>query len=355
MFSFGESPDEVVEVLNIVPLQGPVGIVAPSCEAAISLAAKEINSGTGILGRQVRVTTIDGGRSPAEVADEVSALLATGMVDAITGWHISAVRQAVARVTGGRVPYLFANVYEELPDEPAEVVMIGEAPSGHILPAMRWLSREFGTRRWAIIGNDYIWPVATGRDVRAAYRDAVHYERYVPLGTRDFGSILTDPRLDGVDGVVMLLVGMDAVRFNQQFTAMGRAGKQLRVSPVVDEQLLLAAGPGANTDLYVASSLFPDVSADPDRLARYHHMHGRFAPKLTYFGNTAYEALHTLRAMAHAVGSLEVPRLRAALEDGVVLETPSGARMYRDNHVVRPPSLIARAEGVDLRILDTLY
>ncbi|NKY84182.1 substrate-binding domain-containing protein [Nocardia veterana] len=355
MFSFGESPDEVVEVLNIVPLQGPVGIVAPSCEAAISLAAKEINSGTGILGREVRVTTIDGGRRPAEVAEEVSALLATGMIDAITGWHISAVRQAVARVTGGRVPYLFANVYEELPNEPAEVVMIGEAPSGHILPAMRWLAREFGTRRWAIVGNDYIWPVATGRDVRAAYRRSIVYERYVPLGTRDFGDILADPGFDRADGIVMLLVGMDAVRFNQQFTRTGRAADQLRVSPVIDEQLLLAAGPAAHANLYVASSLFPDTSADPDRPDRYHRMHGRFAPKLTYFGNTAYEALHTLRAMAHAVGSLEVPRLRAALDEGLLLETPSGGRMYRDNHVVRPPSLIARADGVDLRILDTLY
>lgn len=355
MFSFSESPDEVVEVLNIVPLQGPVGIVAPSCEAAISLAAEEINNDRGILGREVRVTTVDGGRTPNEVADEVAALLATGMIDAITGWHISAVRQAVARVTAGRVPYLFANVYEELPNEPAEVVMIGEAPNGHILPAMRWLAREFGARRWAIIGNDYIWPVATGRDIRAAYRESIVYERYVPLGTRDFRAVVTDPRLEAADAVVMLLVGMDAVRFNQQFSAYGRAAGQVRVSPVIDEQMLLAAGPGANAGLYVASSMFPDVGSDPDRLERYHRMHGRFAPKLTYFGNTAYEALHTLRAMATSVGSLEVPRLRAALDAGLTLETPSGARTYRDNHVVRPPSLIARADGVDLRILDSLY
>ncbi|WP_227984587.1 ABC transporter substrate-binding protein [Nocardia spumae] len=127
------------------------------------------------------------------------------------------------------------------------------------------------------------------------------------------------------------------------------------MSPVIDEQLLLAAGPAANTNVYVASSLFPDVGADSGRFERYHGLHGRFAPKLTYFGNTAYEALHTLRAMAHAVGSLEVPRIRGALHDGLLLETPSGGRMYRDNHAVRPPSLIARAEGVDLRIIDTLF
>lgn len=355
MFSCGESPDEVVEVLDIVPLQGPAGIVAPSCEAAISLATQEINSGAGILGRQVRITKVDGGRAPREVADEVAALLATGMVDAITGWHISAVRRAVTGVTAGRVPYLFANVYEELPNEPAEVVMIGEATSGHVLPAMQWLQREFGTRRWAIVGNDYVWPRASGRDIRAVHGSSIVYERYLPLGTEDFRDVLADRNFDRADAVVLLLVGTDAVRFNQQFSAGGRASQQLRVSPVIDEQMLLAAGPRANANLYVASSRFPHVSGDSDRLDRYRRMHGDFAPALTHFGNTAYEAMHTLDAMARAVGSLEVPRIRAALDDGLVLETPSGGRMFHHNHAVRPPSLMARAEGVDLRIIDTLY
>ena len=64
MLPFHERPDDVIEVLNIVPLQGSGGIVAPSCEAAVALAVAEINGGAGILGREVRVTTIDGGRAP---------------------------------------------------------------------------------------------------------------------------------------------------------------------------------------------------------------------------------------------------------------------------------------------------
>ncbi|MBF6173033.1 substrate-binding domain-containing protein [Nocardia blacklockiae] len=348
MFTLRESPDDVIEVLNIVPLQGSGGIIGPSCDAAVALAVDEINSGTGILGREVRVTTIDGGRAPREVAREVSALLATGMVHAITGWHISAVRRAVARAAGGRVPYLFATIHEGLPDEMPGVLMIGEDPQGHVLAAMAWLRREYGARRWALIGNDYIWPRATAAAVHTALADpaAIALERFVPLGTEDFTEFLADPRLDLADGIIMLLVGSDAARFNRQFAHTGRAGRQVRVSPAVDETVLLAAGPEANENLFVSSSFFPDS----DRMRRYRSMHGEFAPQLTYFGNTGYEAMHTLRAVARTVGGFEVPRIHAALGGGAVLATPSGECRFRGNQAVHS-ARIARADGVDFRIL----
>ncbi|WP_024800780.1 substrate-binding domain-containing protein [Nocardia sp. BMG51109] len=348
MFASRESPDDTIEVLNIVPLQGSGGIVAPSCDAAISLAVEEINGGAGILGREVRVTTVDGGRRPHEVATEVAALLATGMVHAITGWHISAVRRAVARAADGRVPYFYATTHEGLADEMPGVLMIGENPEGHALAAMSWLRRELGARRWAIIGNDYIWPRVTAAVIRSALAgpESIELARFVPLGTADFGSFLDDPRLDRVDGIMMLLVGTDAARFNRQFARTGRAGRQIRVSPAVDETVLLSAGASANENLYVSSSFFPD----PDRLERYRAKHGEFAPQLTYFGNTSYEAMHTLRAVAKTAGSLEVPRIHAALTADTVLATPSGERSFRGNQAIQSAQ-IARAEGVDLRIL----
>ena len=72
MSAFGEGPDDTIELLNIVPMQGPGGIVATSCDAAISLAVDDINTGAGFLGREIRTTNIDGGRDPRAVADEVS-------------------------------------------------------------------------------------------------------------------------------------------------------------------------------------------------------------------------------------------------------------------------------------------
>ncbi|WP_327143477.1 substrate-binding domain-containing protein [Nocardia sp. NBC_01327] len=361
MTSFRGSPENCIEILNIVPLQGPGGIFAPSCEAAISLAAEEINSGTGILGRELRVTHIDGGREPAEVAREVSALLATGMVHAITGWHTSAVRRAVTRVTAGRVPYLFATDHEGLAVAPPGLFLVGSDPGRQLLPALRWLRRELGARRWAIIGNDYVWPRRTAEVVRAelgaqdggALERFVPLEKFVPFGAEDFGDFLADPRLDRCDGVIVLLVGADVARFNRQFARIGRDHSQLRVSPAVDDNVLLAAGANANRNLYVPSSFFVNGPANRERLDRYRRLHGEFAPALTNFSNTEYEALHALRAMAHAAGTLDVRRLHHAVANGPVLETPSGSLGFDGNQLLFP-SYIARADGVRFEVLDRL-
>lgn len=358
MVPFGENPDRSIEILNIVPLQGAGGIFAPSVESAITLAAEEINNGTGILGRELRTTHIDGGRAPEEVALEVEALLATGLVHAVTGWHTSAVRRAVARVTAGRVPYLFATDHEGFDWAPPGLFMMGSDPGRQILPALRWLHREFGTRRWAIIGNDYVWPRRTAEVVRREFTGrsrelSVPLEMFVPLETRDFTEFLTHPALDAADGVIVLLVGADVARFNRQFTRLGRADRQLRVSPAVDENVLLTAGAQANRNLYVPSSFFVNAPESADRLRRYRRLHGEFAPALTNFSNTEYEAIHTLRAMAEAAGSLDVPSVHAAVEDGRMLETPAGERRFAGQQVVLP-GYIAAVDGVDFQILDRI-
>lgn len=353
MSPFDGNPENTLEIINIVPQQGPGGIFGPSCEAAISLALEEINSGTGILGRELRVTHIDGGREPHVVAAEVAALLATGMVAAVTGWHTSAVRSAVEQVTAGRVPYLFATDHEGVDSPAAGLFLIGADPGHQILPAMDWLQRSFGAARWAIIGNDYVWPRRTAQVVRAALADPerVPLEMFVPLETRDFGDFLDDPRLEQADGIIVLLVGADTARFNRQFSRTGRSGQQVRLSPAVDENVLLAAGGGANHNLFVPSGFFVGGPRDRQRLERYRKLHGWFAPSLTNFSNTSYEAIHTLRGMAELAGSLDVRRLHAAIAERPVVETPWGELGFEGNQAIRP-TWMARAGGVDFEILD---
>lgn len=352
-----ESPDGTIEVLNIVPRQGPGGIVAPSCDAAISLAVDEINRGAGILGREIRTTNIDGGRPPHQVAAEVSALLATGMVHAITGWHTSAVRRAVARAGASRVPYLYATSHEGMTDELPGVLMLGEHPDGQTVAAVHWLEREYGVRRWAVIGNDYIWPRRSAQAIRESLADpaAIVLERYVPLGYADFSDFLAHPALDSADGVVILMVGADVARFNRQYAAGGRDARQLRLSPAADENVLLAAGAEANHGFFVASSFFLDerVPDARDRMTRYRARHGAFAPALTSFGNATYEAVHTLGALARTVGSLRVPETLDALDHGLSLETPSGIRGFRGNQAIQH-GYVARANGVDFEIVDRI-
>jgi len=156
---------DVIDIAFVVPESGPSGIYGPSCKASGRLAVTELNQSGGILGREVRLRTVDGGQPPALVADQVGTMVERGFVDAVAGWHTSAVRESLAPRLCGRVPYIYTAVYEGGERTPG-VFLTGETPTDQLLPAMRWMSDEMGVRRWAIVGNDYIWPRASARAAR---------------------------------------------------------------------------------------------------------------------------------------------------------------------------------------------
>src|SRR5438445_12715805 len=95
---------DALDVALVIPLQGPAGIFGPSCECCAQLAAEEVNAESGVLGRELRLVLVDGGRAPAQVADEIDALISAGVVDAVAGWHISAAREVLAPRLNGRGP-----------------------------------------------------------------------------------------------------------------------------------------------------------------------------------------------------------------------------------------------------------
>jgi urea transport system substrate-binding protein len=250
---------DVVEIAFVVPRSGPAGIVGPSCEACGQLATDEINAAGGLLGRELRLRVVDGGRRPAVVAREVGTLVAGGAVEGITGWHISAVRQVVAPIVSGRVPYVYSPLYEGGERTPG-VFLAGETPDRQLLPALTWLARELGVRTWCVVGDDYVWPIASARVARDYARrcpeiDIVD-EVFVPLGTIEFGAAVRRVERSGAHGVLMLLVGSDAVSFNRAFAAAGLDAACVRFSPLMEENMVLATGADATRELYASAGFF---------------------------------------------------------------------------------------------------
>jgi urea transport system substrate-binding protein len=150
----GNSNTTLVVAL-VVPLQGPAGVFGPSCELSAQLAVEELNTAGGVLDREVRLVTVDGGRPPEQVAAEVEALVSLGAVDGVLGWHTSAVRQALLPRIAGRVPYVYTAQYEGGERTPG-VFLTGETDAAQLLPAMRLLAEATGARRWCTVGNDYV-------------------------------------------------------------------------------------------------------------------------------------------------------------------------------------------------------
>jgi urea transport system substrate-binding protein len=343
---------DVLSVAFVVPLQGPTGIYGPSCLACGELAVDQLNTGRGIAGRQVELVVVDAGRDPAVVAEEVGRLVDSGRVQAVAGWHISAVRLAITRRVGGRVVYAFAAMHEG-GDRTPGVFMTGERPINQLLPAARWMREELSVGRWAIVGNDYVFPRVTGTTARIALADSrsqIVSETYVPLGTTNFHDVLADLADQPVDGVMMLLMGQDAVHFNRQFARAGLSDVLARLSPAVEENTLRAGGAAANDRLFAAAAYFDALrTVESAELARaYYARWGRWAPQLNAVGESCYEALLFLARLGEVCGSLAVESV-STMPTGHFYSSPRGL-VRLDGNLLDQDVYVAAADGLEFRV-----
>ncbi|ANW66640.1 hypothetical protein MMUR_14690 [Mycolicibacterium murale] len=348
--------DADVDIALVVPRTGSAGIYGPSCEASAELAIADLNATTGLFGRQVRLRVVDGSRAPDVVAGDIARLIDRGLIDAVTGWHISPVRQAIARVTANRVPYVYGPLYEGGERTPG-LFLTGETPSRQLLPAMDWMHTQYGIDRWVLIGNDYIWPRQTGvaarLHARAAGRPLLD-EIYVPLGTQDFGEAIRQVEQTGAAGVVLLLVGGDGVAFNRQFAATGLDATVPRLSPHVEENMLLASGSESTAGLFAAAGYFEalNTTASLDFAAHYYGHFGPAAPALNSIGESCYEALTLLIMLAGRAGSLGIAELTSAAQN-LTYVSPRGEVTMRGNQLTQDIYL-AEAVGLDFEIRDRI-
>lgn len=351
----GHGADQAHVVALVLPAQGPAGVYGPSCQVSARLAVEELNAAGGIVGREVRTVSVDGGRHPEAVAAEIDRLTTAGEIDAVVGWHITSVRQAIVSRLQGRLPYVYTTVYEGGERSP-DVFVTAETPGRQLLPAMEWLGKELGARRFFVVGNDYVWPRLTAAKARGYARaigGEVVGEAYVPLGTSDFASALDAMERSRADTVLMFLIGQDMVDFNRQFAARGLDSRILRFSTIVDENALLGIGARGTRHLYAAAGYFGSLATPGslDFVGRITARFGEFAPPCTNPGESCYEGVHLLGQLLAERRRPDEP-LRAVAER-LDYHSPRGRITLRDNHVAQPVYMAA-ADGLDFEVTGLL-
>ncbi|WP_084247522.1 substrate-binding domain-containing protein [Gordonia hydrophobica] len=341
----------------VVPMQGPGGIFGPSCIAVSEMAAAELNATDGIDGRPVEMVYIDGGQQPSAVAAEVEDRLRRSEIDAITGWHISSVRRVLEPVVRGQIPYVYTSLFEG--EERARgVYCSGETPDQQIFPAIAWLRENLGIRKWHVVGAQYVWPV------ESLHQFARHAAE---LGVEIVGTSFVqmgkgaDPRLPAevaasqCDGVLMLLVGQDAVEFNRSFTESGLAERVMRYSPLMDENMLLASGPEATANLYCSAAYFSSLATEDalDFLGRYVDLAGGpSAPSLNNMAQSCYQGIQTLVELAKKSGAFGVDDFDRVI-DGLTFTGPRGVVRYDGNQAVQAVHM-ARADIFNFDVMGAL-
>lgn len=340
-------------VALVAPLSGPLGLAGPSSLNCALLAVEELNAADGIHGRPIELVLVDGGREPGAVADSVRELVAAGRIDAVVGMHTSAVRTAVVGVVAGKVPYVYTPPYEGGERSPG-VFLCGETPIGQVWPAISWLVQRRRARRWALVGNDYIWPRQVHRAARLFLSEVgatVVDECYLPFGVDDFGGCLSRLAAGAPDALLLSLVGEDLARFHQQFAGSRLADRVVRLSASLEENILLAMGGDSSGNLFATMGYFGALQTDANLAfaERYEARFGTEAPVLNVYGESCYEGLSLLSTLARRSPTLH-PADLMAVSEGASFQGARGELTVHRRHVEQSAHL-AVADGLEFRIV----
>jgi urea transport system substrate-binding protein len=251
-----------LRIASFITLTGSAGIWGPAATNSTMLAVSEINQRGGILGREVEVVFHDAGGLIEDVVRAASDVVASDDADIIMGTHISAVRVALRKVVGGRIPYVYTSVYEGGERTPG-VMAIGEIPRAQLRPAIDWLANVKKAKRWYLIGSDYVWPWLSHRAIKkyiAGTGGWVVGEEFVRLGEHGHNAHIARIRAARPDVVFISLLGADSIAFNRAFAEQGLAGKMLRLAGAMDETVLLGIGADNTENLYCSAGYFADLA-----------------------------------------------------------------------------------------------
>jgi urea transport system substrate-binding protein len=338
----------------LVPFHGSDAIWGPSCQYSAMLGAAEINTQGGICGRQVALYAADAGGAPEGVVERTRVLVDEHGVDALIGVHLSSVRVALRDAFAGRLPYVFAPLYEGGEATPG-VFAIGETPQRQFPAAVDWLMESKGLRRWFLAGNDYIWPRATHGTIRALVEERggeIVGESYIELGEEPMDALISSIQRLRPQVVFESFVGSDCVRFNRAFSRAGLADECVRISGAVEENTLLGIGARYTRNLYCVGGYFNALRTQENQsfLGRYQKAFGLNAPVQSALSQSCYEALQFFKALADSAGGLDIPALSSAFE-GLRFSGGRGPAVVRHGEV-QSPIYLARASGIHFKVVE---
>jgi ABC-type branched-subunit amino acid transport system substrate-binding protein len=290
---------------------------------------------------------VDSSDEALDVGHVTGELMRSGAIDAIVGMHTSQVRQRVLRDVARQIPYVYTPLYEGGERTPG-VFAIGETPGQQLRPAIDHLMQRYRARRWMFIGNDYVWP-------RVSHKLAARYvadlggqvlaDRYLPFGVEDHSQLLDEIRLLKPNAILLSLVGQDAVNFNRAFGRCGLSRDMFRLSCAIEENGLLAMGADNTDGLFVSSGYFGSLDSDANMAfkERYHNHFGERAPTLNSLGQSTYEGMHFMAALARRAAD-DNAQLLGRLTTPLAFRSVRGTR-YFGNDGCSQTTFLAEAEG----------
>lgn len=338
----------------LVNMTGVGAMYGPIAQNCADIAVAEINGRGGVAGRTVQMVVGDAGAEPDAVVDTALRMMRESGVEAFVAMHNSAVRVALVKAFAGRIPYIYTTIYEG-GECSRGTYLLGTTPSQQLRPVVPWFTREFGVKRWYLLGNDYNWPRGTNAKARqyiAGQGASVVGEEYVPFDFENFEAVVARIAKSGADTVLVTLVGASSVRFNQVFGKSPFSDTVIRLSTYMDEITLAALEPGTTKNLWSSAGYFAGLKTTAAKAfsAEYARRFGS-ASILNDSAQACYEGFRLLEVMGNKARSVDVSSFEK-IAQWQITDGPRGQTVMHARHTIRDIYL-AKAEGTGLRVVKT--
>lgn len=317
-----------------VGLTGANSLIAPSVIQEAQLAAKQVNSAGGVMGRKLVLKIYDDQSSATGAVTAFNTAILKDHVDAIVSMETSSARNAGEPIAlRNHTPYVYTSNYEGGACD-SNLYIDAPVPVQMVAPMAKYFTDKLGAKTWFLIGSDYSF----GRGELAYFTKVIKQNggkvvgvEYNPISSSNWTSILNDVRAAHPDAVATAMAGGSPnISFLKQWKAGGFTEPQASLS--LDEGTAQTLGSAA-AGIYYPSPYFTKISGPANQkfLSALKAMFGskmktpNFLSVPEYYGILLYA-----KAVAKAKSTSENAVLKAL--STVSANGPSGTVTMNDEH-----------------------
>jgi len=186
-------------------LSGTMAISETTLKDTVLMMIDEQNKKGGVMGMKLEPVVVDPASDWPLFAEKAEQLLVKDKVAVVFGCWTSVSRKSVLPVFEKNNGLLFYPVQYEGEESSKNVFYTGAAPNQQAIPAVDYLMKDVGVKRWVLAGTDYVYPRTTNKILEAYLKSkgvaaADIMINYTPFGHSDWQSIVSDIKKFGSAG-----------------------------------------------------------------------------------------------------------------------------------------------------------
>src|SRR4030081_2548338 len=148
-------------------LSGTMAISETTLKDTILMQIDQQNKKGGLLGKKLEAVVVDPASDWPLFAEKARELLEKDKVAVVSGCWTSVSRKSVLPVFEKDNGLLFFPVQYEGEESSKNGISTGAAPNQQAIPAVDYLMKELGVKRWVLEGTDYVYPRTTNKILEA--------------------------------------------------------------------------------------------------------------------------------------------------------------------------------------------